>query len=50
MLKDDKIKVGEKLPPERHLAERFKVSRPSVREALRAMNLNSGRFVYTTQV
>jgi GntR family transcriptional repressor for pyruvate dehydrogenase complex len=39
MLKDDKIKVGEKLPSERHLAERFKVSRPSVREALRAMEM-----------
>lgn len=39
LLKEDKIKVGEKLPSERHLAERFKVSRPSVREALRAMEM-----------
>jgi GntR family transcriptional repressor for pyruvate dehydrogenase complex len=39
MLKDDEIKVGQKLPSERHLAERFRVSRPSVREALRAMEM-----------
>lgn len=39
MLKDYKIKVGEKLPSERYLAERFRVSRPSVREALRAMEI-----------
>jgi GntR family transcriptional repressor for pyruvate dehydrogenase complex len=39
MLKEDQIKVGDKLPSERHLAERFRVSRPSVREALRAMEM-----------
>lgn len=39
LLKDEKIKVGEKLPSERDLAERFQVSRPSVREALRAMEM-----------
>jgi GntR family transcriptional repressor for pyruvate dehydrogenase complex len=39
MLKEDEIKVGQKLPSERDLAERFRVSRPSVREALRAMEM-----------
>jgi len=39
MLKDETIKIGQKLPSERHLAERFRVSRPSVREALRAMEM-----------
>jgi GntR family transcriptional repressor for pyruvate dehydrogenase complex len=39
MLKDEKLKVGEKLPSERDLAEKFRVSRPSVREALRAMEM-----------
>jgi GntR family transcriptional regulator, transcriptional repressor for pyruvate dehydrogenase complex len=39
LLKDEKIKIGEKLPSERELAERFHVSRPSVREALRAMEM-----------
>jgi GntR family transcriptional regulator, transcriptional repressor for pyruvate dehydrogenase complex len=37
MLSKDLIKVGEKLPAERTLAEMFQVSRPSVREALRVM-------------
>lgn len=39
MLKDETITIGQKLPSERDLAERFKVSRPSVREALRAMEM-----------
>ena len=37
MIRLDQIKTGEKLPAERILAEMFHVSRPSVREALRAM-------------
>jgi len=37
MLRDDRIKVGERLPSERALADMFQVSRPSVREALRVM-------------
>jgi len=37
MIRSDRIKAGEKLPAERILAEMFQVSRPSVREALRAM-------------
>lgn len=39
LIRDDELRVGEKLPPERELAERFKVSRPSVREALRVMEV-----------
>lgn len=34
------LKPGEKLPSERELASQFKVSRTSIREALRAMELN----------
>ncbi len=37
MIREDEIKVGEKLPPERELAEQFGVSRASMREALRVM-------------
>lgn len=37
MLREDRIKVGERLPSERSLADMFQVSRPSVREALRVM-------------
>lgn len=39
MIRRDELRVGEKLPPERELAERFEVSRPSVREALRVMEV-----------
>lgn len=35
-----KLKPGDQLPPERVLAETFKVSRTSVREALRALELS----------
>src|SRR5205814_90939 len=37
---DGKLKGGDRLPPERVLAETFKVSRTSVREALRALELS----------
>jgi GntR family transcriptional repressor for pyruvate dehydrogenase complex len=37
MIRDDKLRVGEKLPPERELAVEFGVSRASIREALRVM-------------
>ena len=37
LISEGKLKSGDRLPPERDLAERFKVSRPSVREALRAL-------------
>ena len=39
MIRRDELRVGEKLPPERELAEMFQVSRPSVREALRVIEL-----------
>lgn len=37
MIKSGRLKSGDRLPTERDLAEAFKVSRPSVREALRAL-------------
>ena len=37
LITEGKLKSGDRLPPERDLAERFKVSRASVREALRAL-------------
>lgn len=39
MIRTGELTVGEKLPPERELAEMFHVSRPSVREALRVMEV-----------
>jgi len=39
MIRTGELAVGEKLPPERELAEMFHVSRPSVREALRVMEV-----------
>jgi len=56
MLKEDRIKIGQKLPPERDLAEKFKVSRPSLREALRALEMiglveiRQGGGVFVTEV
>src|SRR5262249_12450769 len=37
LITDGKLKSGDRLPPERDLAEKFMVSRTSVREALRAL-------------
>lgn len=39
LIKEGKLSVGEKLPPERMLADMFKVSRASIREAFRAMEI-----------
>ncbi len=39
LIKDGNLKVGERLPPERSLAEMFKVSRASIREAFSAMEI-----------
>jgi len=37
LVADGKLKSGDRLPPERELTERFRVSRTSVREAMRAL-------------
>ncbi len=37
LIADGHLKSGDRLPPERDLAERFRVSRTSVREAMRAL-------------
>src|SRR3977135_2953685 len=37
MIAEGRLKGGDRLPPERELADKFVVSRPSVREALRAL-------------
>ncbi|MFQ5829138.1 MAG: FadR/GntR family transcriptional regulator [Candidatus Methylomirabilia bacterium] len=37
LISEGKLRSGDRLPPERDLAEHFKVSRASVREALRAL-------------
>ena len=37
MILSGKLKIGDKLPPERELAELYKVSRTSVREPLKAL-------------
>ena len=39
MIKEGKLKMGDRLPPERTLAEMFNVSRASVREAFSAMEI-----------
>jgi GntR family transcriptional repressor for pyruvate dehydrogenase complex len=55
LIRQGKLKHGERLPSERDLAERFKVSRSSVREAIRSLELQglvvsrrgSGTFINT---
>ncbi|MFQ5861148.1 MAG: FadR/GntR family transcriptional regulator [Dehalococcoidia bacterium] len=39
LIRDGTLRPGDRVPPERELAERFKVSRASVREAIRALEL-----------
>ncbi|HBI03599.1 MAG TPA: transcriptional regulator, partial [Paenibacillaceae bacterium] len=39
LIKEDGLKPGDRLPSERELAERLRVGRSSVREALRALEL-----------
>jgi len=39
MIKEGQLQPGAKLPPERELAETMQVSRPSLREALRALSI-----------
>ena len=55
LIRQGKLKHGERLPSERGLAEQFKVSRSSVREAIRSLELQglvvskrgSGTFIKT---
>ncbi|AKA69475.1 MULTISPECIES: FadR/GntR family transcriptional regulator [Clostridium] len=39
MIIRDKLKIGDKLPPERQLTEMWKVGRPALREALKALEV-----------
>lgn len=39
MIMNGTLKIGDKLPPERELTEQFKVGRPVLREALKALEL-----------
>jgi DNA-binding FadR family transcriptional regulator len=38
-IKEERLRAGDRLPPEREQAERFGVSRPTIREALAALEL-----------
>lgn len=55
MVREGKIEVGARLPSERDLAEKLGVSRPTIREAMIAMEISgiveirSGSGVYVTQ-
>ena len=40
LIKKGKIKSGERLPPERELAKQLEVSRPTVREAMIALEIS----------
>ena len=58
LLRTEKLKVGDRLPPERELAASMGVSRPSLREALAALEVlgaietrpGSGRYVRSTEL
>ena len=58
LIKKGRLKVGDKLPPERDLAQAFKVSRASVREAIRVLeaaglvktHVGNGTYVETASV
>lgn len=39
MIMHDKLKIGDKLPPERQLTEMWKIGRPALREALKALEV-----------
>ena len=40
LIRDGRLRPGQRLPSEREMAERFQVSRASVREAIRALELD----------